>query len=145
MWIIIRNYHLDSQGPWSLFPRIFDPLGGSGKPGFSKLRFLQPLPSEIWVFPENVAIFQLGQPRQSAPLMPPGIYRFPGRGPKALQEGLRRRKKPFRKSAVFSHALWEPFIAILFGFYLPEASQNGPKIAPKPGFGANLVLHHFSA
>ena len=59
--------------------------------------------------------------------MPPALPRFPGRRPKALQEGLRRRKKHFRKSAVFSHALWEPFFAMLGGF----CSRNPPKMVPK--------------
>ena len=70
---------------------------------------------------------QLGQQRQTAPLMPPTTPRFPGRRPKSLQEGFRRRTKPFRKSAVFSHALWEGFFAILGGFWC----RNPPKKVPK--------------
>ena len=107
-----------------LIPRIFDPLGGSGKPAFPKLRFLQPLPIEIGHSPGNVAPVPTLPASGSVAAHAARDLHISLFSRKSRREGYPSANKHILKSAVFSHSPWELFFAILAGFYLPGPSQN---------------------
>ena len=124
-----RRFGLSSgfSGTLVLISRIFDPLGGSGKPAFPKLRFLQPLPIEIGHSPGNVAPVPTRPATGSASLMPPRFHIFPFFRENRAGRAIRVQTSTSENLLFFPIRLGSSFLR----FWLDFTSRKPPKMEQK--------------